>query len=635
MSWIALIGALAVLLTIDLLVVRGRGGEMSLRAAAVASALWVAVALAFGAVLLLAGERADAEAFLAGYLVEKSLSLDNVFVFLLVFTAFGLPVAERHRLLSYGIVAALALRLVFIVAGAAALGAFGWLSFVFAAFLVWTGWKCCATATTTAPRRRWSSGSSSGCARPRPLGALDRRRRVGGHRDRGHHLRRRLGAGDPRHHERHVHRLRRQRFALLACGRCSSSWPTWSSASTTSRPRSPSCSSSSARRWRRPSSWARSGRILPARDRRDPRPGVIARSSAIAARYFANAISWSHPRHHNPLRRSGAVDLTPRGQRRSLLDAGLGLFANGTIGKARSLSADERRSVIEALVDAAGGRVTVTAGVSAQTAEAATAYARAAADAGAGALMLLPPLMYGGDEREVLAFYAAVAAATDLPIMAYNNPVASGGTDMLPAFILRLAREVDAVVAIKECSGDARRLAELLAGAGDGFEVLVGGDDWALEGFAAGATGWISGVVERRAGGVRRAAPPRPGRRARGRARALHAAAAARPARHDPEARAVLQGRAGRRRPRRRPVPAAAARAHRRGSRAARRGARRAARPAGARLRAARVFAAVDSHTEGMPTRVDHRRRRPAPRRARCSSASCTSRPSTTTCGGC
>ena len=140
-SWIALIGALAVLLAIDLLVVRGRGGEMSLRAAGVASALWVAVAVAFGAVLLLAGERVAAEAYLAGYLVEKSLSLDNVFVFLLVFTAFGLPVAERHRLLSYGIVVALALRAVFIVVGAAALGAFGWLSFVFAAFLVWTGWK--------------------------------------------------------------------------------------------------------------------------------------------------------------------------------------------------------------------------------------------------------------------------------------------------------------------------------------------------------------------------------------------------------------------------------------------------------------------------------------------------------------
>src|SRR3954454_11108141 len=135
-----------------------------------------------------------------------------------------------------------------------------------------------------------------------------------------------------------------------------------------------------------------------------------------------------------PFDASGRVDLDALGRNaRALLDAGMtGLVGNGTMGEAGSLSADERRAVVEALVDAAGGRVTVTAGVSAQTAEAATAYARAAAEAGAGALMLLPPLLYGGDEREVIAFYAGVARATDLPIMAYHNPVASGGTHMRP-----------------------------------------------------------------------------------------------------------------------------------------------------------------------------------------------------------
>jgi tellurite resistance protein TerC len=138
LSWLALIAALAVLLAVDLAVVRG---ALSVRAAAVASAFWVAVSLAFFAVLLLWGDGADAEAFLAGYLVEKSLSLDNVFVFLLVFTAFGVSVAERHRLLTYGIVLALVMRAAFIVAGAAALHSFGWLSFVFAAFLAWTGWR--------------------------------------------------------------------------------------------------------------------------------------------------------------------------------------------------------------------------------------------------------------------------------------------------------------------------------------------------------------------------------------------------------------------------------------------------------------------------------------------------------------
>ena len=130
-----------------------------------------------------------------------------------------------------------------------------------------------------------------------------------------------------------------------------------------------------------------------------------------------------------PFDAHGEVDLEAlKGNARSLLDAGLtGLVGNGTMGEAGSLSAAERRTVIEALVDAAGGRATVTAGVSAQNPEAAVAYARDAAAAGAGAVMLLPPLLYGGDEREVLAFFAAVAATTDLPIMAYNNPVASGG----------------------------------------------------------------------------------------------------------------------------------------------------------------------------------------------------------------
>jgi len=139
--WLALATLIAVLLVIDLAVVRGRGGTMSLRLAAAASACWVAVALVFFALLLVVADPAQAKAFLAGYLVEKSLSLDNVFVFLLIFSAFAVPIGDRHRLLTYGILGALVLRAIFIVAGAAALSAFGWLSFVFAAILIWTGWR--------------------------------------------------------------------------------------------------------------------------------------------------------------------------------------------------------------------------------------------------------------------------------------------------------------------------------------------------------------------------------------------------------------------------------------------------------------------------------------------------------------
>jgi len=140
-AWLAFGGAILVLLAIDLLVVGRRGGEMSLRFAALASVVWVAIAFAFGGVLLLAGETAAAGDYIAGYLVEKSLSLDNVFVFLLVFGAFGVAESERHRLLTYGIVGALVMRAVFIVIGAAALERFSWIAFAFAALLIYTGWS--------------------------------------------------------------------------------------------------------------------------------------------------------------------------------------------------------------------------------------------------------------------------------------------------------------------------------------------------------------------------------------------------------------------------------------------------------------------------------------------------------------
>jgi tellurite resistance protein TerC len=92
-------------------------------------------------VLALLAPPSAAADYVAGYLVEKSLSLDNVFVFLLVFGAFGIAQAERHRLLTYGIAGALVMRALFIVVGAAALEHFSWIAFVFAALLIWTGYK--------------------------------------------------------------------------------------------------------------------------------------------------------------------------------------------------------------------------------------------------------------------------------------------------------------------------------------------------------------------------------------------------------------------------------------------------------------------------------------------------------------
>src|SRR3954469_17576134 len=175
-----------------------------------------------------------------------------------------------------------------------------------------------------------------------------------------------------------------------------------------------------------------------------------------------------------------------------LIEAGVhGFVATGTMGEAGSLTREERALVVRSVVEAAAGRVPVTVGISAGSARVSLEYAADAKAAGAQYVMSLPPLSYRADADEVVAFYAELATC-GLPVMAYNNPEASG-VDMPAGLIARIYEEVDGVVAIKECSGDARRIPALLHLDGD-LEVIVGGDDWALEGFAAGATGWITGV---------------------------------------------------------------------------------------------------------------------------------------------
>jgi 1-pyrroline-4-hydroxy-2-carboxylate deaminase len=180
---------------------------------------------------------------------------------------------------------------------------------------------------------------------------------------------------------------------------------------------------------------------------------------------------------------------------RRLIDAGIdGVIPNGTVGEGGSLSREERSETVATAVRAAAGRAPVCAGISAPTAEQAIAYGQDAKRAGAESVMLLPPLLYRADRRELTEFFGSVARVVDLPIMLYNNPESSG-SDLKPELIEELAREVPSIVAVKDCSGDARRIAELVGGCPN-TSVLVGGDDWALEGFCAGAAGWVSGVAD-------------------------------------------------------------------------------------------------------------------------------------------
>ncbi|HEY5246260.1 MAG TPA: TerC/Alx family metal homeostasis membrane protein [Acidimicrobiales bacterium] len=137
-SWFAVVGLIVVLLAVDLAGNRA-GTPPTLRRALIASAGWITVSVAFGAVLGAVQGGASAEQYFSAYLLEKALSIDNIFVFVLLFRAFGVPAGYQHRVLYFGVVGALVLRAAFISAGAALLDNFSWVLYVFGAVLVLGG----------------------------------------------------------------------------------------------------------------------------------------------------------------------------------------------------------------------------------------------------------------------------------------------------------------------------------------------------------------------------------------------------------------------------------------------------------------------------------------------------------------
>lgn len=139
-AWLALTGAIAAMLAVDLLVHRD-SHVIGFREAAVWSGVWIAAGLGFGAVLWLWQGGQAAEAYYAGYLIEKALSVDNIFVIALIFSFFAVPAAYQHKVLFWGVIGALVFRLAFIFVGAGLLETFFWTAYLFGAFLVYTGYK--------------------------------------------------------------------------------------------------------------------------------------------------------------------------------------------------------------------------------------------------------------------------------------------------------------------------------------------------------------------------------------------------------------------------------------------------------------------------------------------------------------
>jgi tellurite resistance protein TerC len=137
-EWAALLAFITLLLMVDLLVVHRKAHVASTKEAAIESAVWISIGLAFGLIFFAMHGAAAAGEYYAGFLIEKSLSVDNVFVWALIFSYFVVPRQFQHRVLFWGIFGALVLRAIFIFAGVALIQKFSWVIFIFGAFLLFT-----------------------------------------------------------------------------------------------------------------------------------------------------------------------------------------------------------------------------------------------------------------------------------------------------------------------------------------------------------------------------------------------------------------------------------------------------------------------------------------------------------------
>ncbi len=180
---------------------------------------------------------------------------------------------------------------------------------------------------------------------------------------------------------------------------------------------------------------------------------------------------------------------------RWMADSGCsGLICGGSLGEAQTLTFDEKVLLVRTAVGAVGDRIPVVLGIAAPSTAEAVALARAAAAAGARGLMVLPPYVYPGDWPELRNHVGTVLAATPLSCMLYNNPAAYGA-DFRPEQVAELAAAHPTLRAVKESSGDVRRITALRALCGGRLTLLVGMDDAVVESVQAGATGWIAGLV--------------------------------------------------------------------------------------------------------------------------------------------
>ncbi len=194
------------------------------------------------------------------------------------------------------------------------------------------------------------------------------------------------------------------------------------------------------------------------------------------------------------LKRDQSLDLPATARHlEALIESGVnGLIMCGSLGENQTLDPDEKRAVVRCAVETARGRVPVLSGVAESSTAAAIRYVRDAEKLGASGVMLMPPMSYKGDPSETVTYFRAVARGGGLPIMIYNNPI-SYANDLTPALLAELADE-EKFVALKESSGDPRRVTELHNTVGGRYAIFTGVDDLLLEASILGLDGWVAGT---------------------------------------------------------------------------------------------------------------------------------------------
>jgi len=175
-----------------------------------------------------------------------------------------------------------------------------------------------------------------------------------------------------------------------------------------------------------------------------------------------------------------------------LIESGVaGFVFLGSLGENQTLTPEEKRLVMKEMSAHVGGRVTVLSGVAETTPAEAIRYERDCERYGVDGFMLMPPMLYRGGRDESLAYFRTVAGGTGKEIMIYNNPI-SYANDVTPEMFQELA-EVRNIVALKESSGDTRRITRLRNTVGDRFALFTGVDNLVLEGAILGLDGWVAG----------------------------------------------------------------------------------------------------------------------------------------------